>query len=165
MLSSDDVTFLAKHTKLSKKKVKLLTEEPRDLALVLDAITTAKITKDEIISLSFDIVIKYVVFRFSHHFDYSISEKLYISEVLSKHFPYISRSEIFKPVSKHLTRDLAEYSFVLLGLFKHRLTPKQSIQYEGALKYFRDSEHSDLYSHLAEWFEICNKIKTQEVFV
>lgn len=165
VLNKADIAFLAKRTNLSQKKVKLLTEDPRDLALVLDALTTAKVSKEEILSLSFEVIIKYVIFKFSHHLDYDISEKLYICEMISKYFPYISRSDKLKPLPINLNKDFAEYCFVLTGLFKHRLNKKQSTQYDFYTKFFRDSEFPQLYNHLKEWYKICEQIKTQEIFV
>ncbi len=165
MLTKADLTFLGKYTKLSQKKIKLLTEEPQDLALILDVLTTAKITKEELLSLSFEVIIKYIVFRLSHNLNYPITEKIYVCDMISRHFPYISRSKKLKPLPKDYNKDFAEYTFVLLGLFDHRLDQKEKFKYSHHLKYFRDCTESGVYTHLKEWFQICTQIKTQEIFV
>ncbi len=167
ILTKDDIEFVAKKTKLSIKKAKLLMEEPDDLNLVLNELSMMEITREDCEKLSFETIVKYIIFKFSNLLAYPLSEKSYICQVIVKHFPYISRSKEFKPYPKiqNNNQDYAEYCLILLGFFSHRLKPEQYRNYKKYLEFYRQSEHlNHIFRHLDQWFEVFNKMKKTEIF-
>lgn len=164
VLTKDDVDFIAKQTNLSRRKAKILVEEDRDLNLVLNQLIEKPISKDDITALSFQIIVKYIILKFSRDYDYDIAEKSYVSEIIIKHFPTIARSNILKSIPKD-SEDInfAEYCLVLLGFFNHRLKSHQFKNYRDYLYYFR-AVNPEFHSHLNGWMEIFTTMKTQEIF-
>lgn len=167
-LSKKDVEFLSKKTKLSIKKVKLLTEEEGDLNLVLEQITTAPPTKAELSSLSFGLLIKVVIYHYSRSSKIDIKEKSYISSLFEKYIAAIYHSKLFKSVPKNKQdKDFAEYLFVLLGFFSDKIDANEHKKYKSYLyDYLRnDDDHRELFKNLEKWFDILNRIKSQDILV
>ncbi len=61
MLTISDISFLSRKTKLSKEKTHLLFEEKEDGDLVLEQLGRKRLTKKELIELSFQLFIKLLI--------------------------------------------------------------------------------------------------------
>ena len=168
LVTKEDVEFIAKKTNLSNRKAKLLTEEERDLSLVLDELSDNLITKEELNKLSFATIIKYIIFRYSKDSNprISLNEKTYVCSLIEKNFPLISRSKIIKSIPKDKQcAEFAEYCFVLVGFFSHRLKAGEYKNYKNYLIYFKvNSDWPEIYDNLDDWLSIFHQMKTQEFF-
>lgn len=165
LLTKEDVEFISQKTRLSIRKTKLLTEEERDLSLILDQLSSGSISKEEIAKLSFPTIIKYVVFKHSKDFNFPLPEKIYVCQIIEKHFPVIARSKIFRSFPKDRNnKDFAEYCLILVGLFSHKLKPEEYKKYKNYLIFFKTDDFPTLYDKFDSWVSVFTKMKTQELF-
>ena len=82
MLTAKDIEFLARKTKLNPSRAQILFEEKEDADLVLEELSKKRITKKEVLELSFPIFIKLLVNREMKGVDQK--HKIYISNTFNK---------------------------------------------------------------------------------
>lgn len=106
-LSKHDIDFLIRKTGLSKLKLKLLMEEPRDFDLLLDSVSTLLSTEElnQLDNLSKKVKVKLVFFHLLKDKDYDLSSKSYLSDVLTDNYDIIC-SQTPKSKPKLKDRDL-----------------------------------------------------------
>jgi hypothetical protein len=164
-LTAEDIAFISKLTNLSHRKTRLLSEEPRDLILILNAVSDFQVTKRETNAISFDLMAKFAISRFVGDRNIGLDEQLYVSELVAKYFPLIIRGEKLRTVPKNENdKEFAEYAFILIGLFSHKIAAGLYSKYRQYLFLFR-SEYPELYEHIEDWIYIFNQMKSQEIFV
>ena len=83
MLTAKDIEFLARKTKLNAEKTQSLFEEKEDGDLVLQQLSRKRITKKEVLELSFPIFIKLLINREMKNVDQKY--KNYIDPKWSSH--------------------------------------------------------------------------------
>ena len=167
VITKEDINYISQKTNLSVRKTKTLTEEQRDLDLVINELSANEISQKELLVLSFPVIARYIIFRFSHKYSYDISEKSYVCDLITKHFPLASRNKIPRPFPKEKeNQDFAEYSLILVGFFSHRLKPDIYKKYRdyayNYFKYYQETE--DFGRHLEVWLEIFARMRKEEIF-
>ena len=87
MLTISDISFLSKKTKLSKEKTHLLFEEKEDGDLVLEQLGRKRLTRKELLELSFPLFIKLLINKEAKTLDQKY--KNYISDFVGVFYPQI----------------------------------------------------------------------------
>ena len=164
MLTAKDIEFLARKTKLNAEKTQSLFEEKEDGDLVLQQLSRKRITRKEVLELSFPIFIKLLINREMKDVDQK--HKNYISDFTSVFYPRImGASRIKTKVPRKLNEENAQYFFVLVCFFEDDMVAQMNIkQVHELLKYtmdsfvkFKGSEYVDSISKSFEYFNIIQK--------
>ena len=94
MLTVSDISFLSKKTKLTKEKTHLLFEEKEDGDLVLEQLGSKRLTKKELLELSFPLFIKLLINKEAK----TINQKYknYIADFFGVFYPRIMMAERIK---------------------------------------------------------------------
>jgi hypothetical protein len=139
MLTAKDIEFLARKTKLNAEKTQSLFEEKEDGDLVLQQLSRKRITRKEVLELSFPIFIKLLINREMKDVDQK--HKNYISDFTSVFYPRImGASRIKTKVPRKLNEENAQYFFVLVCFFEDDMVAQMNIQQvHELLKYTMDS--------------------------
>lgn len=90
-LKIEDLNFILIKTKLPLRSLLNLIEEDRDYNLVLDSISST-LTEDEkynLCHLSLSLKVKLCIYNYSQNINFDISEKSYITDILSKNYNFI----------------------------------------------------------------------------
>ncbi len=164
MLTAKDIEFLARKTKLNAEKTQSLFEEKEDGDLVLQQLSRKRITRKEVLELSFPIFIKLLINREMKDVDQK--HKNYISDFTSVFYPRImGASRIKTKVPRKLNEENAQYFFVLVCFFEDDMVAQMNIkQVHELLKYtmdsfvkFKDHEYVESISKSFEYFNIIKK--------
>ena len=164
MLTAKDIEFLARKTKLNAEKTQSLFEEKEDGDLVLQQLSRKRITRKEVLELSFPIFIKLLINREMKDVDQK--HKNYISDFTSVFYPRImGASRIKTKVPRKLNEENAQYFFVLACFFEDDMIAQMNIkQVHEMLKYtmdsfvkFKGSEYVESISKSFEYFNIIKK--------
>ena len=164
MLTAKDIEFLARKTKLNPQRAQSLFEEKKDGDLVLQQLSRKRITKKEILELSFPIFIKLLINREMKNVNQK--HKNYISDFTSVFYPRIMGADRIKTkVPRKLNEENAQYFFVLVCFFEDDMVAQMNIkQVHELLKYtmdsfvkFKGSEYVDSISKSFEYFNIIKK--------
>ena len=164
MLTAKDIEFLARKTKLNAEKTQSLFEEKEDGDLVLQQLSRKRITRKEVLELSFPIFIKLLINREMKDVDQK--HKNYISDFTSVFYPRImGASRIKTKIPRKLNEENAQYFFVLVCFFEDDMVAQMNIkQVHELLKYtmdsfvkFKGSEYVDSISKSFEYFNIIKK--------
>ena len=139
MLTAKDIEFLARKTKLNATKAQSLFEEKEDGDLVLQQLSRKRITKKEVLELSFPIFIKLLINREMKGVDQKY--KNYISDFTAVFYPRIMEaSRIKTKIPRKLNEENAQYFFVLACFFEDDLSVQLDIKkIHEMLKYTMDS--------------------------
>ena len=164
MLTAKDIEFLARKTKLNAEKTQSLFEEKEDGDLVLQQLSRKRITRKEVLELSFPIFIKLLINREMKDVDQK--HKNYISDFTSVFYPRIMGADRIKTkIPRKLNEENAQYFFVLVCFFEDDMVAQMNIkQVHELLKYtmdsfvkFKGSEYVDSISKSFEYFNIIKK--------
>jgi len=164
MLTAKDIEFIARKTKLNVEKTQSLFEEKEDGDLVLQQLSRKRITRKEVLELSFPIFIKLLINREMKDVDQE--HKNYISDFTSVFYPRIMGADRIKTkVPRKLNEENAQYFFVLVCFFEDDMVAQMNIkQVHELLKYtmdsfvkFKGSEYVDSISKSFEYFNIIKK--------
>ena len=164
MLTAKDIEFIARKTKLNAKKTQSLFEEKEDGDLVLQQLSRKRITRKEVLELSFPIFIKLLINREMKDVDQE--HKNYISDFTSVFYPRIMGANRIKTkVPRKLNEENAQYFFVLACFFEDDMVAQMNIkQVHEMLKYtmdsfvkFKDHEYVESISKSFEYFNIIKK--------
>jgi len=164
MLTAKDIEFLARKTKLDAEKTQSLFEEKEDGDLVLQQLSRKRITRKEVLELSFPIFIKLLINREMKDVDQK--HKNYISDFTSVFYPRIMGANRIKTkIPRKLNEENAQYFFVLVCFFEDDMVAQMNIkQVHELLKYtmdsfvkFKGSEYVDSISKSFEYFNIIKK--------
>jgi len=164
MLTAKDIEFIARKTKLNVEKTQSLFEEKEDGDLVLQQLSRKRITRKEVLELSFPIFIKLLINREMKDVDQE--HKNYISDFTSVFYPRIMGANRIKTkVPRKLNEENAQYFFVLVCFFEDDMVAQMNIkQVHELLKYtmdsfvkFKGSEYVDSISKSFEYFNIIKK--------
>ena len=164
MLTAKDIEFLARKTKLDAEKTQSLFEEKEDGDLVLQQLSRKRITRKEVLELSFPIFIKLLINREMK--DVNQKHKNYISDFTSVFYPRImGASRIKTKIPRKLNEENAQYFFVLVCFFEDDMVAQMNIkQVHEMLKYtmdsfvkFKDHEYVESISKSFEYFNIIIK--------
>ena len=164
MLTTKDIEFLARKTKLNAEKTQSLFEEKEDGDLVLQQLSRKRITRKEVLELSFPIFIKLLINREMKDVDQK--HKNYISDFTSVFYPRIMEANRIKTkIPRKLNEENAQYFFVLVCFFEDDMVAQMNIkQVHELLKYtmdsfvkFKGSEYVDSISKSFEYFNIIKK--------
>ena len=164
MLTAKDIEFLARKTKLDAQKTQSLFEEKEDGDLVLQQLSRKRITRKEVLELSFPIFIKLLINREMKDVDQK--HKNYISDFTSVFYPRIMGANRIKTkIPRKLNEENAQYFFVLVCFFEDDMVAQMNIkQVHELLKYtmdsfvkFKGSEYVDSISKSFEYFNIIKK--------
>ena len=163
MLTISDISFLSKKTKLSKERTHLLFEEKGDGDLVLEQLGTKRLTRKELIELSFPLFIKLLVNKEAKTIDQKY--KNYISDFLGVFYPRIMMAKRIKTkVPRKHTEENAQYFFTLASFFSDDMAAQMSApQVHKILKYTMDSfvqyKGKDYVEAISDSYEYIEKIK------
>ena len=164
MLTAKDIEFLARKTKLNAEKTQSLFEEKEDGDLVLQQLSRKRITRKEVLELSFPIFIKLLINREMK--DVNQKHKNYISDFTGVFYPQIMGANRIKTkVPRKLNEENAQYFFVLACFFEDDMIAQMNIkQVHEMLKYtmdsfvkFKDHEYVDSIYKSFEYFNIIKK--------
>ena len=164
MLTAKDIEFLARKTKLNAEKTQSLFEEKEDGDLVLQQLSRKRITRKEVLELSFPIFIKLLINRELKDVDQK--HKNYISDFTGVFYPRIMGANRIKTkIPRKLNEENAQYFFVLVCFFEDDMVAQMNIkQVHELLKYtmdsfvkFKGSEYVDSISKSFEYFNIIKK--------
>lgn len=139
MLTISDISFLSKKTKLSKEKTHLLFEEKEDGDLVLEQLGRKRLSKKELIELSFPLFIKLLINKEAKTLDQQY--KNYISDFLGVFYPRIMMAKRIKTkIPRKHTEENAQYFFTLASFFAEDMGAQMSgPDIHKLLKYTMDS--------------------------
>ena len=163
MLTAKDIEFLARKTKLNAKKTQSLFEEKEDGDLVLQQLSRKRITRKEVLELSFPIFIKLLINREMKNVDQK--HKNYISDFTGVFYPRIMEaSRIKTKIPRKLNEENAQYFFVLVCFFEDDLSAQFDIKkIHEVLKYTMDSfakfKGREYVEAISDSFECFNIIK------
>ena len=164
MLTAKDIEFLARKTKLNAEKTQSLFEEKEDGDLVLQQLSRKRITRKEVLELSFPIFIKLLINREMKDVDQK--HKNYISDFTGVFYPRIMGANRIKTkIPRKLNEENAQYFFVLVCFFEDDMVAQMNIkQVHELLKYtmdsfvkFKDQEYVESISKSFEYFNIIKK--------
>ena len=164
MLTAKDIEFLARKTKLDAQKTQSLFEEKEDGDLVLQQLSRKRITRKEVLELSFPIFIKLLINREMK--DVNQKHKNYISDFTGVFYPRIMEaSRIKTKIPRKLNEESAQYFFVLACFFEDDLSAQLDMnKIHQMLKYTMDSfvkfkghEYVESISKSFEYFNIIKK--------
>ena len=126
MLTISDISFLSKKTKLSKEKTHLLFEEKGDGDLVLEQLGRKRLTKKELLELSFPLFIKLLINKEAKTLDQKY--KNYISDFVGVFYPQIMMAKRIKTkVPRKHTEENAQYFFTLASFFAEDMAAQMSV--------------------------------------
>lgn len=139
MLTISDISFLSKKTKLSKEKTHLLFEEKEDGDLVLEQLGRKRLSKRELIELSFPLFIKLLINKEAKTLNQKY--KNYISDFLGVFYPRIMMAKRIKTkIPRKHTEENAQYFFTLASFFAEDMAAQMSApDIHKLLKYTMDS--------------------------
>ena len=139
MLTISDISFLCRKTKLTEEKTHLLFEEKGDGDLVLEQIGSKRLTRKELLELSFPIFIKLLINKEAKSLDQK--HKNYISDFVGVFYPRIMMADRIKTkIPRKKTEENAQYFFTLASFFSEDMASQMSaIQIQKILKYTMDS--------------------------
>ncbi len=139
MLTISDISFLSKKTKLSKERTHLLFEEKGDGDLVLEQLGRKRLTKKELLELSFPLFIKLLINKEAKTLDQKY--KNYISDFIGVFYPQIMMAKRIKTkVPRKHTEENAQYFFTLASFFAEDMAAQMSApDIHKILKYTMDS--------------------------
>ena len=139
MLTISDISFLSKKTKLSKEKTHLLFEEKGDGDLVLEQLGKKRLTRKELLELSFPLFIKLLINKEAKTLDQKY--KNYISDFVGVFYPQIMMAKRIKTkVPRKHTEENAQYFFTLASFFAEDMAAQMSASdIHKILKYTMDS--------------------------
>ena len=163
MLTISDISFLSKKTKLSREKTHLLFEEKEDGDLVLQQLGKKRLTRKELLELSFPIFIKLLINKEAKTLDQKY--KNYISDFTAVFYPRImGASRIKTKIPRKLNEENAQYFFVLVCFFEDDLSAQFDIKkIHEMLKYTMDSfakfKGREYVEAISDSFECFNIIK------
>jgi len=163
MLTAKDIEFLSRKTKLNPSRAQSLFEEKEDGDLVLQQLSKKRITKKEVLELSFPIFIKLLVNREMKNVDQK--HKNYISDFTGVFYPRIMEaSRIKTKIPRKLNEENAQYFFVLACFFEDDLSAQLDMdKIHQMLKYTMDSfvkfKGKDYVGAISDSFECFNIIK------
>ena len=163
MLTAKDIEFLARKTKLNPNRAESLFEEKEDGDLVLQQLSKKRITKKEVLELSFPIFIKLLINREMKNVDQK--HKNYISDFTGVFYPRIMEaSRIKTKIPRKLNEESAQYFFVLACFFEDDLSAQLNIdKIHQMLKYTMESlvvfKGKDYVGAISDSFECFNIIK------
>ena len=117
MLTISDISFLCRKTKLTEEKTHLLFEEKGDGDLVLEQIGSKRLTRKELLELSFPIFIKLLINKEAKSLDQK--HKNYISDFVGVFYPRIMMADRIKTkIPRKKTEENAQYFFTLASFFQ-----------------------------------------------
>lgn len=163
MLTKEDIKFLARKTKLPAEKAQSLFEEKTDSDLVLEQISNKRLTKKELLELSFPIFIKILINREMKDIDQKY--KNYISDFVGVFYPQIMMAKRIKTkVPRKHTEENAQYFFTLASFFAEDMAAQMSVtDIHKILKYTMDSfvefKGKGYVSAISDSYEYLEKIK------
>ena len=163
MLTISDISFLSKKTKLSKEKTHLLFEEKGDGDLVLEQLGRKRLTKKELLELSFPLFIKLLINKEAKTLDQKY--KNYISDFVGVFYPQIMMAKRIKTkVPRKHTEENAQYFFTLASFFAEDMAAQMSVtDIHKILKYTMDSfvefKGKGDVSAISDSYEYLEKIK------
>jgi len=163
MLTAKDIEFLARKTKLNPQRAQSLFEEKEDGNLVLQQLSRKRITKKEVLELSFPIFIKLLINREMKNVNQK--HKNYISDFTGVFYPQIMEANRIKTkIPRKLNEESAQYFFVLACFFADDLSAQLDIKkIHGMLKYTMDSfakfKGKDYVGAISDSFECFGIIK------
>jgi hypothetical protein len=164
MLTANDIEFLARKTKLNAQQAQSLFEEKEDGDLVLQQLSRKRITRKEVLELSFPIFIKLLINREMK--DVNQKHKNYISDFTSVFYPRIMEADRIKTkIPRKLNEESAQYFFVLACFFEDDMMAQMDVkQIHQMLKYtmdsfvkFKDHEYVESISQSFEHFNVIKK--------
>lgn len=162
-LSKADIEYIASKTKLSTEKTILLTEEEKDLNLVLEQLVKEPLSKNELNPLSRLTAIKLIILRFSRETNFPLREKMYVATVINKHLPVIKRRESLQIIDDAPYEEMAGFCFVALGLAQETVNKDNENILDSAIENFDKANISNMSSHCVEWINILHNIKKQKI--
>ncbi len=163
MRTISDISFLSKKTKLSKEKTHLLFEEKGDGDLVLEQLGRKRLTKKELLELSFPLFIKLLINKEAKTLDQKY--KNYISDFVGVFYPQIMMAKRIKTkVPRKHTEENAQYFFTLASFFAEDMAAQMSApDVHKILKYTMDSfvqyKGKDYVEAISDSYEYLEKIK------
>jgi hypothetical protein len=163
MLTAKDIEFLARKTKLNPQRAQSLFEEKEDGDLVLQQLSRKRITRKEVLELSFPIFIKLLINREMKNVDQK--HKNYISDFTGVFYPRIMEaSRIKTKIPRKLNEESAQYFFVLVCFFEEDISAQLDVKkIHEMLKYIMDSfakfKGKDYVGAISDSFECFNIIK------
>ena len=163
MLTAKDIEFLARKTKLNRERATSLFEEKEDGDLVLQQLSRKRITRKEVLELSFPIFIKLLINREMKDVDQK--HKNYISDFTGVFYPRIMEaSRIKTKIPRKLNEESAQYFFVLVCFFEEDISAQLDMKkIHEMLKYIMDSfakfKGKDYVGAISDSFECFNIIK------
>ena len=139
MRTVSDISFLSKKTKLTKERTHLLFEEKEDGDLVLEQLGSKRLTKKELLELSFPLFIKLLINKEAK----TINQKYknYIADFFGVFYPRIMMAERIKTkIPRKHNEENAQYFFTLASFFAEDMAAQMSdMQIQKVLKYTMDS--------------------------
>ncbi len=163
MLTISDISFLSKKTKLSKERTHLLFEEKEDGDLVIQQLGSKRLTKKELIELSFPLFIKLLINKEAKTLDQKY--KNYISDFIGVFYPQIMMAKRIKTkVPRKHTELNAQYFFTLASFFPEDMAAQMSApEIHKILKYTMDSfvqfKGAGYVEAISDSYECLEKIK------
>ncbi len=163
MLTISDISFLSKKTKLSREKTHLLFEEKEDGDLVLQQLGRKRLTRKEVLELSFPLFVKLLINKEAKTLDQKY--KNYISDFLGVFYPQIMMaSRIKTKIPRKLNEESAQYFFTLASFYSEEIAAQMSApQLQKVLKYTMDSfvefKGRDYVIAISDSYEYIEKIK------
>ena len=163
MLTVSDISFLSKKTKLTKERTHLLFEEKEDGDLVLEQLGSKRLTKKELLELSFPLFIKLLINKEAK----TINQKYknYIADFFGVFYPRIIMAERIKTkIPRKHNEENAQYFFTLASFFAEDMAAQMSaMQIQKVLKYTMDSfvefKGKDYVAAISDRYEYVEKIK------
>ena len=163
MLTVSDISFLSKITKLTKERTQLLFEEKEDGDLVLEQLGSKRLTKKELLELSFPLFIKLLINKEAK----TINQKYknYIADFFGVFYPRIMMAERIKTkIPRKHNEENAQYFFTLASFFAEDMAAQMSaMQIQKVLKYTMDSfvefKGKDYVAAISDSYEYVEKIK------
>ena len=139
MLTISDISFLSRKTKLSKERTHLLFEEKEDGDLVLQQLGSKRLTKKELLDLSFPLFIKLLINKEAKTLDQKY--KNYISDFVGVFYPRIMMAKRIKTkVPRKHNEENAQYFFTLASFFPEDMAAQMdALDIHKLLKYTMDS--------------------------
>lgn len=152
-LQIHDIEFILKKTKLPLKSLLNLIEEERDYNLVIDSIssTLTEAEKYKLQNLSPSLKVKLSIYNCAQNINFDISEKSYITDILSKNYNYIYKNGYV--LGKGHKREIRQ----LLCVIKENKSDNNTIKYMAAN--FNKLGRKDIATHVPEWLKIISKSK------
>ena len=163
MLTVADIKFLSRKTKLNSEKTQSLFEEKKDADLILEQISNRRLTKKELVELSFPLFIKILINKELKKVDQKY--KNYISDFTAEFYPIIMMADRIKTkIPRKLNEKNAQYFYVLACFFEEDMVAQIEVdRIHKILKYTMDSfmkfKGRDYVEAVSTSFECFEKIK------